>query len=409
VEMDMSNQVGKSLLQQTKIKKILEVLTSIIEKSSNDLNNLGLFSGLSGELLYLWQVSQHDEKLVNEYIFNEKFQFLQNNLSLAASKFNLSSGLTGLGWFFEYINQNQAEGYDTELCEDIDGILLKTLSVTPWQGEIEMVLGLAGMSIYGARRQLKSDQAVFYGKLINHFESLATQVSDNTLTWQQPQYSVYLFDKNNIEKPEYNLGLAHGVPGIIAAILPALNIPSLYARNKNLLTQSCDWLLQQQLDIKESQSYFSSSIDSKHYSRLGWCYGDLTIALTLHRVGKALELPSYIEKSIEISLHAASRDEVNGIVNDAGLCHGSAGLALIFKLLYQEIGLVELQQASDKWLDFTLKFFDDKGLAGLYKLSGIDQTHSECTGFLEGYAGIGLCLLTLLNGDDDWTDCLLLS
>ncbi len=317
--------------------------------------------------------------------------------------------MAGLGWFIEYINQAQDQDYDAELCEDIDDILFKHLSVTPWRGEIEMVLGLAGLSIYGARRQLKSDQTAFYEKLVNHFESLATQVSDNTLTWQQPQYSVYRLDKENIERPEYNLGLAHGVPGIITAILPALDNPSLHDRTKNLLIQSCDWLLQQQLNSQDKQSCFSSLTGSKHNSRLGWCYGDLTIALTLARVGDALELPSYMEKAREISLHSALRGEVNGMVKDAGLCHGSAGLFLIFKLLYQKIGLEELQQASDKWLDFTLNLFDEKGLEGFYKLSGIDKTYSECTGFLEGYAGIGLCLLAALNEEADWTDCLLLS
>jgi lantibiotic modifying enzyme len=405
----MSSQSVMLDTKKIKIEKLLNTLTPIIQNTANDKQKLGLLSGLSGELLFLWQVSQYDNNFVDEDVFNEKLQFLQDNLFLTASKFNLSSGLTGLGWFFEYINQAQVEDYDPELCEDIDDILLKTLSVTPWQVEIEMVLGLAGMSIYGARRQLKSDQTVFYEKLVNHFENLATQVSDTTLTWQQPQYSVYRLNKGDIEKPEYNLGLAHGVPGIITAILPALKIPSLYAQTRKLLMQSCDWLLHQQLETKERQSYFSSSTENQHSSRLGWCYGDLTIALALFRVGKALNLPSYIRIAKEISLHAALRDEVNGMVNDAGLCHGSAGLALIFKLLYQQLGLEELQQASDKWLDFTLKLFDEKGLPGFYKLSGIDQIYSECTGLLEGYAGIGLCLLTLLNGDADWTDCLLLS
>lgn len=405
----MSSQLVMADTKKIKIEKLLKTLTSIIQNTPNDVKNLGLLNGLSGDLLFLWRASQYDSNLVDEGVFNEKLQFLQDNLSLAASTFNLSVGLTGLGWFFEYINQTQAEDYDPELCEDIDDILLKTLSVAPWHGEIEMVLGLAGLSIYGARRQLKSDQSAFYEKLINHFESLATQVSDNTLTWQQPQYSIYRLNKENIEKPEYNLGLAHGVPGIIAALLPALNIPSLYTRTKKMLVQSCDWLLQQQLDTENKQSYFSSSTSNTHYSRLGWCYGDLTIALTLSRVGEALELPSYTDKAREISLHTALRDEINGMVNDAGLCHGSAGLALIFKLLHQEIGLDELQQASDKWLDFTLNLFDEKGLPGFYKLSGIDKTYSECTGFLEGYAGIGLCLLAALNQEADWTDCLLLS
>ena len=405
----MPSQIAVPKIQKNKIESILISLTEIVQLTPNSHSNLGLLSGLAGELLFLWQVSQYGSDLVDEDIFNEKFQFLQDNLSEGAAKFNLSSGLVGLGWFLEYINQAQGADYDPELCEDIDKILLSALSVTPWRGEIELVLGLAGLSVYGARRQRTSNQMVFYENFVEHFELLATQISSNTLSWEQPKYSVYRLDKDNREKPEYNLGLAHGVPGIIAALLPALSIPPLYARTKKLLIQSCDWLLQQQLKTDANQSYFSSSVESKHDSRLGWCYGDLTIALTLHRVGKALELPSYMEKAKEICLHAALRDEVHGMVNDAGLCHGSAGLALIFQLLYKEIGAAELKKASNKWLVFTLKLFEEKGIEGFYKLSGFDNSYSECTGFLEGYAGIGLCLIALISDESDWTDCLLLS
>ena len=405
----MSNRNTLSTTKKNKVKRLLKTLILIIQNTSNNPQKLGHLSGLSGELLFLWQVSQYDKTLIDETVFSEKLIFLQDHLATVATKFNISAGLAGLGWFFEYLNQMQQEDYDAELCEDIDDILLTTLSVDSWSGEIEMVLGLAGLSIYGARRQLKSEQTVFYEKFIQHFETLATRLSDNTLAWQQPKQSLYRLNKNNLEQPEYNLGLAHGIPGIIAAILPALKNPSLHSRTKKLLIQSCDWLLQQQLDITDSNSYFSSSADSKHSSRLGWCYGDLPIALTLYRVGIALDSPTYMDKARDISLHAASRDEISGIVDDAGLCHGSAGLALVFQLLYQEIGAAELQQASEKWLDFTLKFYDEKGLPGLHKFTGIGNNYVESTGFLEAYAGIGLCLLVALNGETDWTDCLLLS
>ena len=405
----MSIQLILPQTKKTKIQKILRTLTSNIQHTENTLDNLGLYSGLAGELLFLWQACQYDNQLVDEQILNDKFMFLQENMSVASSSVQLSNGLSGLGWFIEYVNQSQYDDYDPELCEGIDEILLNTLGVKDWQGEIEMVLGLAGLSVYGARRQLTSEQTFFFDKFISHFEALATQTSENTLTWEQPVYSVYRLDKESRDKPEYNLGLAHGVPGIIASLLPALNIPPLYSRTKKLLIQSCDWLLEQELSVSDRKSYFSSLNTSTHPSRLGWCYGDLTIALILFRVGKILELPSYMEKAKEISLHAATRDEVSSAVGDAGLCHGSAGLALIFQLTAQELNMPELLDISEKWLDFTIELFDKNGIEGFYKLSGYDKTLSECTGFLEGYAGIGLCLISLLNGECDWADCLLLS
>jgi lantibiotic modifying enzyme len=404
----MLDQMKLSNSKKNQIKKILTALVSTVESSPQNENNIGLYSGLAGELLFLFQASQLDSGLVNEELFNEKFQFLQDCLSPVIG-FNLSNGLSGLGWFIEYINQAQAENYDVELCEDIDNILLETVGIKPWPGEIEMVQGISGLSVYSALRQKKCQKLNFYEKLISQYEALAIQVTEDTLTWQQPQHSLYRLNKTDPNKAEFNIGLAHGVVGIIAAILPALSYPTLYNRSKKLLKKSCDWLLQQQLEGKNKQSHFSSTSDSTHSSRLGWCYGDLTIALTLFRVGKALDIAIYQDKAIEVALHTTQRNEVTGMVHDAGLCHGSAGLAVIYQEFYHKTGVVELQISAEKWLNFTLKTYQEKGLEGFYKVSGFDQRSSECTGFLEGYAGIGLCLMACLDGEADWLDCLLLS
>jgi hypothetical protein len=116
----MSSQSVMSHTKKIKIGNLLKTLTSIIQNRPNDTRKLGLFGGLSGELLFLWQTNKYDNNLVDENVFNQKIEFLQDSLPIAAEKFNLSVGLTGLAWFFEYINQTQVEDYDSELCEDID-------------------------------------------------------------------------------------------------------------------------------------------------------------------------------------------------------------------------------------------------------------------------------------------------
>jgi len=391
------------------IDKILE---QFVERSSHlnkETQPCGLLSGLAGELLFLFKLSKFQPALVNDGLFNDKLEYLQQQLSNVINRPDLDSGLSGQGWFLEFINQAQGADYDCELCEDIDDILLNSLSVERWQGEIEMVLGLGGIAMYAARRQLTSDSSEFFEKIIRHFESTAIQVTENTLSWSQPVNSIFRFNKETPDEAEFNLGLAHGVPSIIAAILPALKIPTLFKRTKRLLIQSCDWLLQQELAAPQSISCFSSSCNDDNGSRLGWCYGDLTIALTLVRVGKALELPSYIDKARKISLHAAKRNSSQGMVYDAGLCHGSAGLSLIFQLLHQQLDETKLLQAANNWLLYTLDLYREEGLKGLYMYSAITKKHQEDSSFLMGYSGIGLCLLAALGEQADWTDCLLMS
>ena len=286
---NMQKSTDLSEIKQSKILKIIGILTNIIQSSPHDANNLGFINGLSGELLFLCQANKFDKSLVNETAFDNKVQFFQEHLHKTATQFDFSHGISGGGWSLEYLNQAQGEDYDPELCED-------------------------------------------------------------TLTWRQPDNSRYRLNREDTKQAEYNLGLAHGVPGIIAAILPALQIPQLKTRTERLLRQSCDWLLQQQLNTPDQQSYFSLSTTQTRCSRLAWCYGDLTIALTLARVGKSLKIPSYMNKAKEISLHTALRNEKNGKVYDAGLCHGSASIALIFQILYKELypNYLEMQDSASR-------------------------------------------------------------
>lgn len=426
----MLEPLDSAVKNKATIKEILIGLTESIQINDNDKNNCGLLGGLAGELLFLFQLSRYNENVNNEQVFTEKLSFLQEQLPAYVAQPDLSRGLTGQGWFLEFINQAQGSEYDPELCEEIDNILTNTIASDTWHGEIEMVLGLSGIAAYAARRAEKLSSNKLYDIIIGHYEALAIQTSNNTLSWSQPANSVYRFNKEAPESLEFNLGLAHGVPSIIASLLPALKLPNLHSRTKTLLIQSCDWLIGQELEPnqsssgKKSISCFDSYCTGYHQendvltdkksneksgSRLGWCYGDLTIALTLARVGNALDLPSYIDKAKALGLHAAKRDHHDAAILDAGLCHGSAGLALIFQLLHQQVQAPELLSAANKWLTFTLTMYQEKGLDGLFMYSALSKEYEKDTSLLMGYSGIGLCLLSALGQEADWADCLLMA
>ena len=391
-----------------KINDVIQSITSHIQASQLSSLNLGLLNGLAGKLLFLWQLSLYDESLVDEDGFAKKLEFLQENLNQVVGYAPFSAGLLGIGWLIEYMNQSQMGEYDVELCQEIDEILLQGLCAGEWRGEIEMVLGLGGYAIYAARRRELMTKSKFFDRILNFYEQSATSISGDMVSWSQPYESVYRLDKQNEFVQEYNLGLAHGVPGIIAALLPILDCEQLRDRAESLISKSCNWLLYQQQDFKKYGSYFSTLTSTNKLSRLGWCYGDLTIALTLCRSGVTLNRSCLTEKGIEIGLHSASRDPKSSIIKDAAICHGSVGLYLIFKKLYKVTGIVEFEFASSKWLDYTLSLFEDYGLTGLNKFISSGKL-VENSGFLEGYAGIGLCLLSALSDEDEWTDCLLLS
>ncbi|BBN83226.1 lanthionine synthetase [Pseudoalteromonas sp. A25] len=394
--------------KKQQIANLIQILATEVASFDTSEHNHGLLSGIAGHLLFLYKAHQWQPDWVDEAVFSQKLEQLQDGL--AEQSFELSNGLAGQAWLLEYLNQADKEEYDAELLEDVDQLFADALAHDPWPGEIESVLGLAGYAPYAKRRARFSDQSKLWEVIVKGFESTATRLDNGHITWSQPSNSVYRLNKEALDEPEHNLGLAHGVPGIIAALLPALNIDSLNARVTALLQGSCDWLLAHQNPGHDSFSCFGTCAQgSQHDSRLGWCYGDLTIALTLARVGHAIDRPSYVDKALDIALHSTQRDAESGQVRDAGLCHGFAGLVTIYQLLNQVMPHPELASAMQKWLDYTLAQYDERGIEAMYCFDGRAMSYEKDLGFLMGYSGIGLALLSVLDDDTSWADCLLMA
>ena len=97
------------------------------------------------------------------------------------------------------------------------------------------------------------------------------------------------------------------------------------------------------------------------------------------------------------------------MVIDCGLCHGSAGIAMVFRRLYLETGEKIFYNAWIHWIDFTLNFkrFDD-GLAG-YKTFESYKWQNDIS-LITGISGIGLTFLSFIRNDlQEWDELFLLS
>lgn len=143
---------------------------------------------------------------------------------------------------------------------------------------------------------------------------------------------------------------------------------------------------------------------------MGWCYGDLGVALAMWQAGKVMNQTKWKDKALEVFLYATTRkDPDTEFVKDAGICHGSAGLAMIFRRMYLETGIEEFKTATDHWINETLKNarFED-GLAG-YKRLTMDGWENDYS-LIMGIAGIGLVLISYLTNDaQEWDELFLLS
>ncbi|HEV7518070.1 MAG TPA: lanthionine synthetase LanC family protein, partial [Thermoanaerobaculia bacterium] len=205
----------------------------------------------------------------------------------------------------------------------------------------------------------------------------------------------------------YNLGVAHGVPGVIGFLALALDaaagLPAATAEEaRRLLEGAVDWVLAQRLPTGAASLFpynFTPGMEPSA-SRLAWCYGDLGIAATLLAAARVAGEPAWEAEALVTARHAAARPAEGAGVVDAGLCHGAAGVAHLFNRLHQASGDDALGAAARAWFGRALALRQPgEGIGGFraWLPDGADRAGDlgwrSDPGFLTGVAGIGLALL----------------
>jgi lantibiotic modifying enzyme len=209
--------------------------------------------------------------------------------------------------------------------------------------------------------------------------------------------------------------LSHGISSIIIFLSRVVESGIADKKAERMLSGAVNYVLSQEKDFSQFGSCFPNYIlkdlpESVSKSRLAWCYGDLGIGMALWRAGKALENTEWKNKGFEILLQSTQRRTFGETsVQDAGICHGCAGITMIFRRMYLETDREEFKKATHYWIQQTLNFskFED-GFVGYktVKMEGMACDYS----FLTGISGIGLVLLSFLENDPQtWDEIFLIS
>jgi lantibiotic biosynthesis protein len=219
------------------------------------------------------------------------------------------------------------------------------------------------------------------------------------------------YDEPNNEK--INIGLAHGIPAAMIVLSNMKDIDEKYAK---AAIRIGNFIFNHRKKTVKESFYDSILFDRKNAetdSRLGWCYGDLGIALAFWQTGKILQHQDFKNEALRIMEQACKRtDSTSNAVNDCGLCHGSAGVAHIFRRFWWETNNEAFKKAADYWTQQTLDMSKhSEGLAGyrVYRAVG-EQKWINDFGLLEGIGGIGLSLLGAIEKEPTrWDQSLIIS
>ncbi|HEY0608754.1 MAG TPA: lanthionine synthetase C family protein [Chitinophaga sp.] len=404
--MDQAKQTGKVLQQ------ISQVLDSFIEQEPHP----GLLSGYSGTaLFYAYYYNLTGKKKHLKKVHQVMLKSLQ---ALSEEEMILShcSGVAGIAWCIQHLMQTGfAEGDGMQdIFEEADSILGDFMETDLRNNKYDFLHEGLGITLYFLERYPHPTAEKYLTEVVLQLEKNA-KVNAPGISWKD-HFSRTSQELGNQDC--FNLGLAHGVPAIIT-ILGMIYEKGIAADSAlTLIDRSVAWLLALKNEPETGVTSMYPSLvgvnnEALHgkQSRLGWCYGDLGIAITLWNTGHRTQKQQYRQAAYDIFEHTIKhRDKKNGSVNDACLCHGSAGIAQIFHRASLATGDALLAQGAAHWTQQTLQMNTwEDGPAG-YKFFH-SPTYENCYNLLEGITGIGLSLIASLDKDTNpaWDRCLLLS
>jgi lantibiotic biosynthesis protein len=362
-------------------------------------NNVGLLDGKAGLVLfyaYLYRQS-NDERHFD--LFSRLLDECILEIGDATLGSSFVAGITGIGWLIRHlVDIGLIDDSSLSLLQVIEPHILESLQSDEEAKNFEFFTGTAGKGIYFLEGQMTEASREGIGQILKILKTGAIP-QDHGIAW--------LTRSRTTGEIYYDMGLPHGIPGIILFLCKVFKAGIYRDEAAELIKGAVDWILSKEQHL--GMGYFPHIIGREFAGRVAWCYGDLGVAAALLEASAILLSPELKEKALSIFRKEASRDIQSAMVFknerfdmfDRGFCHGTAGIALFFNIYYKRTRIDALRAAADYWTDFTLsikKTGKGRGIGGyIFPTPASRDIWRKSPYVLEGSGGVGLCYLSLLN------------
>lgn len=389
------------------IKLKVNLIAEYILKNNPQYINkdYGLYSGQFGILLFLlyYSMHTHDKKYVS-YTENYAERLLQQFVE-KEKRHTFCSGLSGILYLFEFLREKEIIDLDiSEVQPLLENYIVLNMRHDIQQKYYDFMHGALGIGLYFLKR--KTNQEYIYELIDFLYLTAEKDTKRQIFKWESK-----INPEDNLIG--YNLALSHGISSIIIFLSRVIRSGIINDKIREMLNGAVNFVLSNQKDCTQLGSFFPSYVlkDSPKEdfkSRLGWCYGDLGVGIALLQSGNAMNQIEWKEKGIEVLLQSTYRRSFDQtMVNEAGICHGSAGIAMIYRRMFFETDCDQFKNAISYWIQQTLDYskFED-GLVG-YKT--FENKRWKCDfSLLTGISGIGLTLLSYIDKTvHDWDELFL--
>ncbi len=340
--------------------------------------------------------------------------------SLATEKMSpdLFSGFCGIAWAADHVRRflpNVEGDSEDDPNEQIDEVLTHVLRGSPWPAGFDLISGLVGVGVYALERLPRADGKEILELIVGRLAESCRSDENGISWWSSPEW-LGPFVSAQYPEGHYNLGVAHGIPGIIGFLGRVCGAGVALRDARHLLDGAVAWLLNHRLPEGAGSRlpYFVGGGIEPAPARAAWCYGDPGAAAALLCAARSVGEPAWEREAVAMALCAARRPSEHSEVVDSGLCHGAAGLGHIFNRLHQATGDSRFADQASYWLKRALELRrPGEGIAGFLALEPGEDGRLEwrsAPGFLTGVTGVALALLAASSSiEPDWDRALLAS
>ncbi len=407
-------------LAEQAAQSVREIAAALPGLDAPEGGSASLAGGQAGQSLFYAYLALHTAEPAAADRAADLLEAAADTLASVPLPPSLYAGFPGVAWTMEHLRgrlfEEEAEDEDGEdPLEEIDDALLGAVSRSPWKGEYDLIGGLAGLGVYALERLPHGAAAALLEQIVDRLAELAKPF-DEGVSWFTPPEQLPEWQREIHPGGYYNLGLAHGMPAVVAILAGAAAAGVAAAKARPLLDGAVAWLLARRYAPGLGSCFGTSYTpgETPTPSRLAWCYGDAGVAAALLAAARAVGEPAWERQAIEVALAAAARDVASAHVNDPGLCHGAAGLGHLFNRMYQATGEERLAAAARSWFATALALrTPGEPVAGYraYEFEPGGETKWRADpGFLEGATGVGLALLGAVSAvEPAWDRILLVS
>ncbi|QOT01328.1 lanthionine synthetase C family protein [Brevibacterium sp. JNUCC-42] len=211
-------------------------------------------------------------------------------------------------------------------------------------------------------------------------------------------------DKKLYPKGNFNVGLAHGIPGPLALLSLAMRDGIEVTGQRDAICRISEWLRRWQendeygiiwrdrVGLEEELGQVSQPL----IRRDAWCYGTLGVARALYLAGEALQDSSYCKLAIQAYEDVFKRPENHWNLYADMFCHGKAGLLQMTMRMATVTDDERFQPHIEYLAEKLIGEFNPSLPFGYQDIEPLSNeiVRLNKVGLLEGVAGIGLTLLS---------------